>query len=302
MKRDKNRIRYSKSDKVYLGVVYTFLGLFTLIVLYPILYVISCSFSSPQALVEGRVFFFPVEPGLQGYKAVFRNSNVWSGFRNAIIYTAIYTAMGTMVTFIGGYVLSRREFKARGFVTLLFTITMFFSGGLMPTYLLVNNLGLMDTMWAMILPGLYSVWSGFIARTFIQSSIPEELYEATCLDGGDYIQFLFKVVFPLSKPVLAVLALNFATGMWNSYFSAMIYLNTPSKYPLQLVLRQILIQNTIDYTSLSGADALSLVERQYLSELLKYSLIIVSSVPLLIIYPLLQKYFIKGVMIGSIKG
>lgn len=302
MIRNSNKIKNSRSDKIYLAIVYLFLGLFIISIIYPLLYVISCSFSSPEALVSGRVFFLPVEPGLQGYKAVFRNNNVWTGFKNSFIYTAIYAFLGTITTYIGGFVLSRQEFHARKAITTLFMVTMFFGGGLMPSYLLINKLGLMNSMWALILPGIYSVWLGFIAKTFIQSTIPEDLFESTCLDGGDYFRFLLSVALPLSKPILAVLALNFATGMWNSYFSAMIYLNSPAKFPLQLVLRQILIQNTIDYNSLTGSDALSLVERQYLSELLKYSLILVASVPLLIIYPMLQKYFIKGVMIGSIKG
>ena len=296
------RIRLSRGDRIFQGVVYAFLIIFVAFVIYPLLYVISCSFSSPEALVSGQVFFLPVEPGLQGYKAVFENDQVWTGYRNSILYAVTGTLLSTVVTFLGGYVLSRREFKLKGFLTLLFTITMFFNGGTMPTYLLIRNLGMMDTIWAIILPGAFSVWLGIVSRTYIQSTVPEELYEATCLDGGDYIQHFFRVVLPLSKPVLAVLALNFATGHWNSYFSAMLYLGDPDLFPLQIILRNILIQNTVDYTSLSAVDVTSLTEKQYLSELLKYSLIIVSSIPLLVVYPFIQKYFIKGIMVGSIKG
>lgn len=298
----RHRIRLSTGDRVYLGVVYAFLILFVLIVLYPLLYVVSCSFSSPEALVSGRVFFLPVEPGLQGYKAVFQNPQVWSGYYNSIIYTVSGTLVSTVVTMVGGYVLSRREFKMRGVLTALFTFTMFFNGGTMPTYLLIKNLHMLDTIWAIILPGAFSVWLGVIARTYIQSNIPEELYESACLDGGDYFQHFLRIVLPLSKPILAVLALNFATGQWNSYFSAMIYLSDPDKFPLQIILRNILIQNTVDFTSISSMDVTNLVEKQYLAELLKYSLIIISSIPLLIVYPFIQKYFIKGIMVGSIKG
>lgn len=298
----RHKIRLSRGDKIYLGIVYLFLTIFVLFVTYPLIYVISCSFSSPEALVAGQVFFLPVEPGLQGSKAVFQNQSVWTGYLNSIIYAASGTLLSTIVTMLGGYVLSRSEFKLRKVITAIFTFTMFFNGGTMPTYLLIRSLGLMDTMWAIILPGAFSVWLGIIARTYIQSNVPEELYEATCLDGGDYIQHFFRIVLPLSKPVLAVLALNFATGHWNSYFSAMLYLSDPDKFPLQIILRNILIQNTVDFTSISSIDVTNLVEKQYLSELLKYSLIIVSSIPLLIVYPFIQKYFIKGIMVGSIKG
>jgi multiple sugar transport system permease protein/putative aldouronate transport system permease protein len=181
---------------------------------------------------------------------------------------------------------------------------MFFSGGLIPTYLLINQLGLINTIWALVLPGAFSVWYAVIVRTFIQSTIPEELFEATSLDGGDYFDYFLKVVIPLSTPVLAVMALSFATGHWNAYFSAMIYLRDSVKYPLQLILRSILIQNTVSMESIGQGNALMLdfIDKQYLSELLKYSLIIVSSVPLLVVYPFLQRFFIKGIMVGSLKG
>lgn len=298
----KRKIRLAASDKVYLAVVYTLLGIFTLLVLYPLIYVVSCSFSSPSALVAGKVTFLPVEPGLQGYEAVLRNPRVWRGYGNTIFYSVLATVISTIVTMIGGYVLSRREFRARGIMTFILTLTMFFSGGTIPTYLLIKNLHMLDTVWALVLPGAFGVWGGVIARTFIQSSIPEELYEATALDGGDYFQHFVKIVLPLSKPIIAVLVLNCMTGQWNSYYSAMLYLNDPAKEPLQMVLRSILIQNQVDFTSMQSMNVTDLLQRQQLSELLKYSLIIVSSVPLLIVYPFIQKYFVKGIMVGSIKG
>ena len=294
----------SPTDKVYLAMVYLFLGIFILLVIYPLLYVVSCSFSSPEALIQGRVFFLPVEPGIQGYEAVFSNTRIWRGYANTILYTVLGTGIGTSVTMIAAYVLSRREFPMRGFLTVFFMITMFISGGTIPMYLWLKNLRMLNTLWAIVLPGAVSVWLVIVARTYIQSTIPEELFEATSLDGGNYFQYLFYVVLPLSKPILAVLAINFALGHWNSYYSALIYLNDASKYPLQIVLRDILVQNSVDVTNAAsaGSDVNNQMHKQYLSELLKYSLIIVSSAPLLIAYPFLQKYFIKGTMVGSIKG
>lgn len=297
-----SHIKISGGDKLYLGIVYIFLVVFTVCAIYPLIYVASCSFSSPEALVQGRVFFLPVEFGFQGYQAVFENSQVWSGYINTIIYTVIGTLFGTVITIIGAYVLSRKEFPIRKGMTALFMLTMFFGGGTIPTYLWLKNLHMLNTIWAIVLPGAFNVWLAIIGRTFIQSSIPEELFDATSLDGGDYIQYFIRVVLPLSKPILAVIALNFALGHWNSYYNALLYLNDAGKYPLQIVLRNILIQNTVDLTNMSGVDVNNALHNQYLAELLKYSLIIVSSLPLLIIYPFIQKYFIKGVMIGSVKG
>lgn len=297
-----NVIKTSNIDRVYLGFIYSFLALFTLAVVYPLIYVVSCSFSSAESLISGQVFFLPVEPSLQGYQAVFNNDQVWTGYYNSIVYTVVGTFIGMIVTILGAFVLSRREFPMRKIVTGLFMITMFFNGGLLPNYILIKNLGMYNSIWAMVLPGAFSVWLAIIGRTFIKSSIPEELFEATSLDGGNYFQFLARVVLPLSKPILAVLALNFAVGHWNSYFSALIYLKDASKFPLQIILRNIVVANVFDAASISAMDVRDMMERQYLVELLKYSLIIVSSVPMLILYPFIQKYFIKGVMIGSLKG
>lgn len=297
-----NRMKMSVGDRVYLFLVYLFLFSFIICILYPLVYVVSCSFSSPEALVQGRVFFLPVEPGLQGYQAVFNNSRVWRGYLNTIIYTSVGTLIGTAVTLTAAYVLSRKEFPMRKFLTTYFMITMFIGGGMIPMYLLMRDIHLLNTIWAIVLPGAVNVWLVIVGRTFICSTIPEDLFEATSLDGGSYIQFFIKVILPLSKPIIAVIALNYALGLWNSYYSALIYLNDAAKYPLQMVLREILIQNSTDMISMVGTDINSQLHKQYLSELLKYSLIIVSSLPLLIVYPFLQKYFIKGTMVGSIKG
>jgi multiple sugar transport system permease protein/putative aldouronate transport system permease protein len=299
-------MRITGADRLYLFVVYTLLGFFVLTVLYPLIYVVSASFSSPRALMAGRVFLLPVEPGLEGYRAVFNNQNVWRGYMNTIIYTSLGTAISVFVTLLGGFVLSRKEYPLKKPVMIYFTITMFFGGGLIPSYILIKSLGMINTMWALVLPGAFGVYSAVIVRTFIQSTIPLELFEALSLDGGDYFDYLFRIVVPLSAPVLAVIALSCATGHWNSYFSAMVYLSDADKFPLQIILRSILIENSSQTGVLASGqgviDVNKMLEQQYLSELLKYSLIIVSSLPLLIVYPFLQRYFIKGIMVGSLKG
>ncbi len=291
-------------DKCYVIAVGIFLGIFTLLVLYPLIYVISCSFSAPRALVAGKVKLLPVEFSLMGYEAVFKTPEVFTGYRNSILYTIIGTILSVLVTMMGAFPLTRKEFVDKGFFTGLFAITMFIGGGLIPQYLLIKNLHLMNTMWALIIPTLFSAWSIIIARTFISSSIPEELYEAAAVDGCGYVRYFIRIVLPLSKAIMAVLALSYATGMWNSYFSAMLYINDSTKYPLQIVLRDILVQNTINIDDIakSMSNLTEMMDRQNLSESLKYSLIVVSSIPLMLFYPFIQKYFIKGVMIGSIKG
>jgi multiple sugar transport system permease protein/putative aldouronate transport system permease protein len=297
------RIVLTGTDRVFLGLVYAFVGLFTLAVLYPLLYVVSCSFSSPGALVAGRVYFLPVEPSLMGYEAVFKTNQVWTGYLNSIVYTAVGTALSVVVTMAAAFPLTRKEYPSRKATTWFYAITMFIGGALIPSYLLVKYLGLMDSMWALILPGLTSAWSIIIARTFIASTIPEEMFEAASADGCNYFMYFFKMVFPLSKAIMAVLALGYATGMWNSYFGALLYITSPEKYPLQLILKNILVSNIVDFTAMDRMpDIKDMMMRKYLSELLKYSLIVVSCVPLMIFYPFIQKYFIKGVMIGSIKG
>ena len=302
-KHKSGKIRLTVPDKIYMACIYIFLGAFVIAVLYPLIYVISASFSSPTALMQGKVVLLPVDPGLQGYQAIFNTSQVWTGYRNSIVYTVIFSVLSVILTMMVGYPLTRKEFPAKKFVTVLYTITMFISGGMIPSYLLIMNLHLMDTMWALILPGLTGAWNVVITRTFIKSTIPEELFEATSIDGGSYFQCFFHMVLPLSKPIMAVLALSAATSMWNSYFSALLYINTPSKFPLQLILRNILVQNKVDFTAIDKMiNVTDMMQKQYLSELLKYSLIVVSSIPLLIFYPLIQKYFIQGVMVGSIKG
>lgn len=295
-------LKRSTGDRIYLGVIYLILWFSLIIIVYPLVYIVSSSFSSPLAVISGRVWLWPVEPTLLAYETVFKTNQVLIGYKNSLLYAAVGTFINIIMTIIAAYPLSRKDFFGRQFLMLMFTFTMFFSGGLIPTYLVVRNLGLIDKFWVMIIPGALSVFQVIIARTFFQSSIPEELYESSSLDGCDHFTYLAKIVVPLSKPIIAVLALMYAIGHWNSYFNALIYLNNPKRFPLQIVLRDILIMNSIDTTALDKVNIESAMQKQYLSELLKYALIVVASVPVMIFYPFIQKYFIKGMMIGSIKG
>ena len=293
----------SHGDRVFMACVYLLLGLFSLAVAYPLLYVVSCSFSSPLALISVRVFLLALEAGLLVYLDVFKTPAIWIGYRNSILYVVIGTAMSVLCSMMAAFPLTRREFPAKVFFTWFFSVTMFIGGGLIPSYLLVKSLGLMNTMWALILPSLFSAWAIIITRTFISSSIPEELFEAATVDGCNHLRYFFQMVLPLSKAIMAVLALGYATGMWNSYFSALLYISDASKFPLQLILKNILVQNVVDFTAIDKvANVQDLIMKRYIAELLKYSLIVVSSLPLLLFYPFIQRYFIKGVMIGSIKG
>jgi ABC-type glycerol-3-phosphate transport system permease component len=288
------------SDIVFRIVSTSFLTFFTLIVLYPLLYILSSSFSSTEAVVSGRVWLFPVEPTLMGYKAVFKNEQILTGFANSIFYTVVGTIINIVMTVMAGYPLSRKDFYGKGAIMVLFTFTMLFSGGMIPSYLLVKNLGMMDTRWAMLIPGAMGVYYVIIARTFFMSTIPDELYEAAQLDGCSDIKFITRVVVPLSSALLAVLVLFYAVGHWSSYFNALLYLRDPDKFPLQIILRNILINNTNNAAMIEDVD--SMVRAMGLQELLKYALIVVASVPVLMIYPFVQKYFVKGVMIGALKG
>lgn len=293
-------IKESGADRLFTIFNYIMLTLVLILVLYPLIYVVSASFSSSSAVLSGRVWLWPVEPTLEGYKAVFKNAMVLKGFTNTIFYTLAGTAINLVLSVMAAYPLSRKDFRGRNVFMLLFVFTMLFNGGLIPTYLIVKDLGMIDTVWAMLIPSALSVWNVIIMRTYFQTTIPNELLEASQLDGCSDFRFLRSIVLPLSGPILAVIALFYAVGHWNQYFNAMIYLKRSDLYPLQLVLRDILVQNEVNIDMLG--DAKTAAARQGLRELLKYSLIVVTSVPLLVVYPFLQKFFVKGVMIGSIKG
>ncbi|MDR9746430.1 carbohydrate ABC transporter permease [Paenibacillus taichungensis] len=295
-----SRIRESYGDRLFLVGVYTFLIVVTIVVLFPLIFIISSSFSSPQAVVSGKVWLLPVDFTLEGYKAVFRNPQIIFGYLNSLYYTVIGTAVNVALTVMLAYPLARKTFYGRNFIMVILVITMMFEGGLIPLYLVVKNLHILDTRWAMILPGAMAVFQVIVARTFFQTTIPEEIAEAAELDGCSDIRFITSMVIPLSKPILAVLTLMYAVGHWNAYFDALIFLKSPDLFPLQIVLRNILILNSIDPTMVTNVD--QMLAQQGLKDLLKYSLIVVASAPVLIIYPFVQKHFVKGVMIGSLKG
>jgi putative aldouronate transport system permease protein len=293
------KIREGKGDRLFLFVLYIVLTLAAAAVVYPVILVVSSSFSSSDAVISGRVWLLPVEPTLDGYRAVFAHDPVWIGYGNSLIYAVCGTVLNVTVTILAAYPLSRRDFFGRNVVTFLFVFTMLFSGGLIPTYLLVSSLGLLDTRLAMIVPNALGVFTVIITRTFFQHTIPQDLLEASKLDGCSDFRFARSIVVPLSGPVVAVISLWYAVDHWNSYFGALIYLKRASLYPLQIVLRNILVMNEISGGLMADV---RLLEMQALKELLKYSLIVVAVVPVLAIYPVVQRYFVKGVMIGAIKG
>lgn len=299
MKKKSRFARYSMQDKALLITGYILLGLFVVAIIIPMIYIIVASFMDPITLQNKGITFDFEKWTLTAYNRVMSNAQIWVGFKNAVIYSVVFTVVSVFVTLLAAYPMSRADFKGKGFFNAIFVITMFFGGGLIPTYLLISNLGLLDSMWAIILPGAFSVWNMIIARTYYQG-IPGELQEAAEVDGANEITYYFKILLPVCTPVIAVLALWQFVAMWNSYFDAMIYLNDSAKQPLQLVLRSILIQNQPEAGMI--ADMQSTAERAQLAELLKYATIIISSLPLLVMYPFFQKYFDAGIMAGSVKG
>ena len=292
----------SWDDRIFDFINILFASAIVFLIVYPLIFVLSASFSSPTAVSTGKVWLFPVEPSVASYAAIFRNTHITSGYMNSIIYTICGTVVSVLVTVLAAYPLSFSDFYGKGFFSGLMIFTMLFSGGLIPTYLLVSQLKMLNTIWAMIIPGAFGVWYIVITRTYIQSNIPHELFEAAELDGCSDFMALPLIVLPLCKPIIAVMTLYSMIGIWNSYFDALIYLNKQNMYPLQIVLRDILIQNTIDPANVQNMDIREQANRLYLINTLKYGIIIVSSAPLLIIYPFVQKHFIRGVMIGSLKG
>ncbi|MZQ83163.1 ABC transporter permease subunit [Paenibacillus sp. 5J-6] len=294
----KTTIRESAGDRIFVISVYVILSLLLVIVLYPLIYIFSSSFSSPAAVTSGRVWLWPVEFSLKGYAQLVDNPKIITGYANSLFYTAVGTLISVALTIMIAYPLARKTFKGRNVLMMLVTFTLLFTGGLIPTYLVVKQMGLIDTRWALLIPNAIWVWQVIIARTFFQNSIPDELIDSSEIDGCSDLRFMWSVVIPLSKPIIAVLFLMYAVGQWNAYFDALIYLKTAQLFPLQLILRSIIILNN----SSNATDALKLVERQQLAELLKYSLIVVATIPVLIIYPFVQRYFVQGMLVGSVKG
>lgn len=287
-------------DRIFDFAVYFILISSMLIVAYPLIYVISSSFSSPEAVMSGKVVLFPVDFSLLAYRSVFKYDQIMVGYANSLIYMVLGTAVNLILTVLAAFPLSRKQFYGRNVFMAMFVFTMLFSGGLIPYYMVVNKLGMVNTLWAMILPSGMSVFNVILARTYFQSTIPEELYESAELDGCSIYKMIGIIVIPLSGPILAVISLYCAVGIWNSYFEAFIFISKKQLYPLQLVLRSILIVNKMDASMLMDVEQIA--QKQGLVYLLKYSVIVVASAPLLIIYPFVQKFFIKGIMVGSLKG
>ncbi len=291
--------KLSRKDQFVLGLGYMLLGLFALAIIIPLVFVIVASFMNPNVLNSQGISFNIVDWSLDGYRRVLENKMIGTGFINSFLYSITFSILSVGITLFAAYPLSKKDLVGRKFFNTFFVITMFFGGGLMPTYLLINKLHMVNTLWAIIVPNAVNVWNIILARTYYQS-IPEQLREASAVDGASEVLHFFRILMPVCKPIIAVLVLWQFVGMWNSYFDAMIYLEDSWLQPLQLVLRSILIKNTPDPGMI--ADIQSAAEMSKLAELLKYSTIVVSSLPLLVMYPFFQKYFDSGVMVGSIKG
>ena len=302
-----NRIRNSREDSLFFAINYTLLTFAFIVVAYPLIYILSSSFSDAREVLAGRVWLLPIKPNLDGYQAVFEYEDVWLGYGNTIFYTVFGTIYNVAMTLVVAYPLARRDFVGRNPIMFLFTFTMFFHGGLIPTYLLIKSLGMIDTRAVMIIPWAIGVWNVIITRTYLMSTIPGELYEAARVDGASNTRMFWHIVLPLSGPIIAVITLFYAVNHWNTYFNALIYLRDRNLRPLQLVLREILIENSPRILDEMMADMTAdqleqMTRREFLVALLQYSLIVVATVPVMAMYPFVQKHFIKGVMIGGIKG
>ncbi len=295
------RIRLSAEDRVFGFVTYFLAGLFMLLCAYPLIYVLSASVSNPALIVSGKIVLLPRQIQFRAYEAVFRSEDVLLGYRNAVFYAFAGTAINIILTTAGAYVLSRQDLWGRTAITFMISFTMFFSGGMIPTYITIRNLGMINTVCAMLLPGAISATNLLIMRNFFTHSVPQEIIEAAHVDGCSNIGTLCRIVLPVSGSIIAVMIIFYFVGHWNAYFSAMIYLNDKKLYPLQVFLREILIQNQLGDMS-GGADSVNQAEMTLLYEALKFAVITVATLPIMCVYPFLQRYFVKGVMIGSIKG
>lgn len=298
------RIGRCRSDIIYDTILFILLTLVFLVVAYPLYFVIISSVSDPIAVSNGEVTFYPIGFTLDGYREVFKTNTVVRGFLNSLLYTVCGVSVNLLVTLPTGYALSRKDFALKKFITFFYMLTMFIGGGMMPTYLIVKQTGLLNSMWALIIPGAMGVYNMIVAKTFFSTNIPLELMEAAKLDGCGNTRFFFHIVLPLSGAITAILVLYYGQGHWNSYFSALLYINDREKWPLQLELRNILLlnSNTMTKEFITEEMRKEQARREALANMMKYSLIIISSIPMLVVYPFVQKHFVKGVMIGSVKG
>lgn len=300
MAQQKTRIKETGSDRIFVIVNYTALSLILLVVLLPLLYIVSASFSSSAAVISGRVWLWPVDFNWDGYQAVFNHRLIWSGFGNSLFYATAGTLVNVIMTILAAYPLSRTNLVGRKIFIFMLIFTMMFAGGIIPGYLLIRALGMLNTRWALIIPQALAVWNTMITITYFRTTIPQELLEATQLDGGTDFQFVWHVVLPLSKPIIAVISLFYAMQHWNQYFQALLFLKDQGLFPLQLILRDILIQQEVSADMLEDAE--TMLAKEGLRELLQFSLIVIATLPVMCVYPFVQKHFVKGMMIGSLKG
>lgn len=292
--------RRSKGDLLFDVVNYSLLTLGMLLILYPLYFVVIASFSDPNRIYNGDVWLFPRDITWDGYTRIFHDKLIWTGYGNSLLYAVVGTVIGVTLIFMAAYPLSRKDFVGRSVITWFLLATIFFNGGLIPTYLLIKDLGMINTIWALVIPGAAGFFNIIIVRTFIQSTLPDEMREAAFIDGCSNTRFFISLVLPLSKPIIAVMVLFHVVGFWNGFFDALIYMTDQQNYPLQLVLRNILIQNQVNSNSL--IDVETYAAKLKVTELIKYGVIVVSSAPLLVFYPFLQRYFVQGTLIGSVKG
>lgn len=296
----KGKMKNALRSDLAFDVIVNLLGLcIVLIVLIPLIFVLAASFSDPDLVIKGKVLLLPKGFTTKAYTMVFENEDIWRGFRNSCLYTIAGTLISVILTILAAYPLSRKELPGRNLFMMLILFTMYFSGGMIPTYLLVKDLGMYNTVWSLLIPAAISTYNLIVAKTFFENSIPGELYESARLDGCGNIAMLYRIVLPLSKAILAVLVLYYAVGIWNAYFDALIYVRDTSLHPLQIVLRNILL---LGQTEQMGTNDVGMADKIKMAEAVKYSAIVVSSIPMLLIYPFVQKYFVKGVMIGAVKG
>ena len=300
MRKKKTKVKKGWRDQVFYAICGTILTLALIVVLFPMMNIVSSAFSDPASVTSGKVWFWPVDFSLDSFKKVLKFESVWIGYKNTIFYTVVGTVMNVMVTLFCAYPLAQKRFSGRKFVSKMLLITMLFGGGMIPNYLLVRDLGLLNTRWAVLLPGLMSAYNVIITRTYIETNISGELDDAARIDGCSPIQFFFRFVIPLSKTIIAVITMYYAVGHWNAYFSAFLYLDDKEMYPLQLFLREILLQSQLDVSAFDDPEMAAQMKDQ--AEILKYSIIVIATAPLMFVYPLVQKHFVKGVMIGSVKG
>lgn len=297
----RHRVNQCWQNRVFDLVVFVLVTVCTLVVLYPLIFVVIASISDPHLVQSGQVILWPKGISLEGYRYIFKDNRIWTGYRNTMFNTVAGTLFAMFLTIPAGYAFSRKDLRGRNILMGLFIFTMYFGGGLIPTYLVVKNIGLIDSIWTLVVLGSFSVYNLIICRTFFQSSIPMELQEAAEMDGCTIMKFFFLVVLPLSKPILAIMALYYAVGKWNDFFNGLIYVNRAALFPLQLIMRDILIQGqAVQASGVTDPEQIKLM--QQIAMTIKYGAIIVSSLPVLIFYPFIQKYFVKGVMIGSVKG